>query len=111
MSPEQRLGPINPAEITELRIEQIPDQVYEAFNGLIAQNIRRGRAVVMQKDVVALLEEKGLIRNEIFNKHWLDVEEIYQKAGWQVKYDKPVYYAGENYEPYFEFNANKADRH
>lgn len=110
MSPEQRCGPINPAEIIEQKIRQIPDQVYEAFNGLIAQNYKNGYALVEQKDVVAILEAQGIERREIFGKHMLDVEEIYHEAGWHVIYDKPAFYAGENYEPYFKFGTKEISR-
>lgn len=107
MSPEMKRGPVSPREAAELQTEQIPDEIFMIFNGLIAQNLYRGRAMVKQKDVLAAAEAQGLKRSEIFDRHWLDVEDSYRTAGWQVKYDKPVYYAGEDFEPYFEFSAKK----
>jgi hypothetical protein len=63
----------------------------------------------LQKDVVNELVALGLKRNEIFKNHWLDVEEIYEEAGWQVAYDKPGY--NETYEASFEFtDASKGRR-
>ncbi len=107
MSPEVRRGPVSPAEAAELQTEQIPDEVFIAFNGLIAQNLQQGRARVLQKDVVALLEAQGRNRDEIYKQHWLDIEDSYRATGWKVAYDKPMYYAGENYDAFFEFSAVK----
>ena len=109
MSPEVRRGPASPREIKELQTQQIPDEVFEVFNGLIAQNLSYGRSRVLQKDVVEQLVEGGMDRNEIFERHWLDVEDSYRAAGWQVKYDKPVYYAGEDFDAYFLFMAGKSE--
>ncbi len=100
-------GPLGPAELEKLRVEQIPDVVYVIFNNLIAQNLHNGRSRVLQKDVVSQLEAQGMDRAVIYEKKWLDVEPSYQEAGWNVFYDKPAYYAGENYDAYFEFTAPK----
>jgi hypothetical protein len=104
MSPEQRSGPIAPQEIQALKTEQIPDEVFAVFNELIAENLHNRRATVLQKDVVAKLEARGLTRDEIYKRRWLDVEESYREVGWKVTYDKPVYWGGENFEPYFKFS-------
>jgi hypothetical protein len=45
--------------------------------------------------------EKGLKETVIFDKHYLDVEDIYRGVGWIVEYDRPGY--SEGYEPYFTF--------
>jgi hypothetical protein len=107
MSPESRQGPISPREAAELQTEQIPDVVFEAFNELIAQNLDEGRAVVKQKDVLVLLGTKGVEPDEVFERRWLDIEGSYRAVGWQVTYDKPARYAGETYEPYFEFSSEQ----
>ena len=107
MSPEAIRGPVNPAEAAELQTELIPDEVFIAFNGLIARELSGGRARVLQKDVIAELEEVGVPRGEIFKRHMLDVEDSYRATGWQVTYDKPMGYAGETFDAYFEFKAKK----
>jgi hypothetical protein len=107
MSPEARRGPISPSEAAELQAEQIPDAVFAAFNELIAQNLNEGRAVVMQRDVLALLRAQGIDRDEVMERRWLDIEGSYRTVGWQVKYDKPMRYADENFEPYFEFSSDQ----
>jgi hypothetical protein len=93
--------PLCPKEVVEKRKADIPDAVFEAFNELIAKNFNAAYAIVKQKEVVKLLVEKGLKEKEIYEKHWLDVEELYRKAGWKVEYDKPAY--NENYDAYFKF--------
>lgn len=93
--------PISPKDVTGERAKQIPDSVLGAFNALIAQNFRNGSACVLQDDVVARLEERGLNRREIFDKGWLDVEDLYRNAGWYVQYDKPGF--SESYPATFTF--------
>ena len=105
MSPEIKRGPMSPAEAMELQVQQIPDEVFVAFNALIAQNLSYGRATVKQHDVVARLEGQGMNRRDIYDRHWLDVEVSYRALGWKVIYDKPGY--NETGEAYFEFRAPK----
>jgi len=107
MSPEVMRGPVAPDQVLELQAQQIPEEVFVVFNGLIAQNLRDGRAKVLQKDVLAELEEKGMNRSKIFKQHHLDVEDSYRALGWLVTYDRPVYWGGEDFEAYFEFRAPK----
>ena len=45
MSPETLRGPVSPMEEKELKTEQIPDEVFEIFNGLIAQNLFSGSQI------------------------------------------------------------------
>lgn len=93
--------PLSPKEVVEKKINSIPDAVFEAFNDLIAKDFNSAYAIVKQKEVVKLLVEKGLKEKDIYDNHWLDVEEVYRKAGWKVEYDKPAY--NEDYDAYFEF--------
>ena len=48
-------------------------------------------------------EELQVTRSMIFEKHWLDFEDIYRKAGWFVNFDKPAY--NETYDAFFEFKG------
>jgi hypothetical protein len=114
--------PITPAEAAKSRVRTraarrtaIPDEVIEAFNELITEKLSGSTANVLQKDVVARillkscsgsdLDEK-MWRQAIYDNGWLDVEPIFEKAGWTVRYDKPCY-GGDNYEPYFEFKKSR----
>lgn len=103
----EAVRPIAPTEVLEAKIEQIPNEVLQTFNSAIAENVNNGLARVLQKDIVAVLEGLGMNRQEIYKRHWLDVEDMYRQAGWEVKYDSPSY--GDNdFEPYFVFRAPKA---
>ena len=37
----------------------------------------------------------------IFDNKWLDIEAIYEKQGWKVRYESPC--IGESFDAYFEF--------
>ncbi|MDD5489214.1 MAG: hypothetical protein PHP25_00845 [Candidatus Moranbacteria bacterium] len=91
--------PLSPKEVVEKKKDSIPDAVFEAFNELIAKDFNNAYAIVKQKEVVKLLVEKGLKEKEIYENHWLDVEELYRKAGWKVEYDKSAYNAFFKFRP------------
>lgn len=96
------MKPIKPNEVAEAKVNSIPDEVFEAFNELITENFSNGRAVVQQEDVAKRIRVKmGRKADGMFDKGWLDVEGVYEKAGWRVTYDKPGY--NEDYEANFTF--------
>jgi hypothetical protein len=99
------IGPIHASEIDTIRESLIPALVFEVFNKLIAKNFSGSRAIVRQDDVMELLTAGGLNRQEIYDNHWLDVEDSYRKVGWKVTYDKPDY-TESAFEPYFTFQKN-----
>ncbi len=98
----EKKGPIRPDEVINARLNSMPDEVFEAFNQQISQSFDGRRAVVKQKDVIKVLKQKGFQEEQVFKNGWLDVEGMYRKAGWSVKYDKPGY--NEDYDAYFEFS-------
>ena len=85
-----KVKPIKPGEIGKKKEANIPDVVFEVFNELLTKNYSGRSATIRQEVVVKLLVEKGLKRNEIFDRGWLDIENVYRKAGWKVIYDKPA---------------------
>ncbi|NTW13795.1 MAG: hypothetical protein HGA31_02060 [Candidatus Moranbacteria bacterium] len=95
------IRPIRPAEAAKKSMIDFPDAVFESFNHLISLHFYGNSATVKQDDVVKLMVEKGLNRNDIFDKHWLDIEGQYGAAGWKVVYDKPGY--NESGSAYFVF--------
>lgn len=101
----EKVRPINPKEIVGKKLEMIPNEVFEAFNELIAQNFNNGEAVVSQREVLALMVSKGLNQGLIYKNGWLDIEDVYRKEGWTVEYDKPGY--NEDYEPTFTFKQGR----
>ena len=111
--------PIRPDDICEIKVKLIPDYVIDAFNELIAADYTNGRSTVMQDTVVELIvskryamddtvtssEEERRCKKEIYEKGWLNVEEIYRAQGWVVVYDKPGF--NESYPARFEFSRSK----
>jgi len=103
------IKPIKPDEVLDRKIESIPDAMFEAVNKLIAMKWN-GSEAIFRKD--ELLEEYFRIsketddreaRDNIYNNHHMDFEEIYRMEGWDVYYDRPGY--DESYEPTFTFKV------
>lgn len=84
--------PITPDEVAGSKNTVFPAAVFEAFNELITQKFSGGSAVIKQDEVAALIAKKTRVKRQtIFDKGWLNVEEAYRAAGWDVSYDKPGY--------------------
>ena len=98
------IQPIKPTEVTEKRKEQIPYEVIEAWNGIIAKNYHDKKSVLTQMEIISLIcHSMNCERDKIFKENWLDIEDIYRESGWDVFYDKPAYC--ENYEASFTFKS------
>jgi hypothetical protein len=96
--------PIKPNEVIRRKEERIPDEVIEAFNEMILDNWDGRSSTFQQKEVVDLIVKNTNLSVEIiFNKHYLDIETIFERAGWIVKYDKPAY--NESYPETFKFRS------
>lgn len=99
--------PISPNEVTARRKEIIPEFVLKAWNEAIVQAWDGSRAVIYQENIITHLlsysynEYEQVTRQDIFDKHYLDIEDIYENAGWNVEYDKPAY--NESYSAKFTF--------
>tara|TARA_Y100000034_G_scaffold136228_1_gene211661 strand:+ start:1497 stop:1850 length:354 start_codon:yes stop_codon:yes gene_type:complete len=105
-----RIAPITPRQAGKKREADIPDEVIEAFNELIVEKLdNSGCATVLLKDAVSrVLAKFGDLKpssSELFDNHWMDVEEIFIKAGWHVTFDKPGY--NESYDASYEFRYKK----
>lgn len=97
--------PISPEEVRELRIDYIPSIVFEATNELIIKHFDGTRAIVKQDEILDKIctDETGLTHDNVFESHYLDIEDYYRKQGWKVTYDKPAYC--ESYDAYFKFEV------
>lgn len=100
--------PISPEEVAKTKLNQIPDEVIEAFNELIAENFSNGYSVVKQSLAVARIAKKmkKTGKADKFDINWLNIEEVYEKNGWKVVYDKPGY--NESYPATFTFSKKKS---
>lgn len=100
--------PISPDDIKDPSTT-IPGFVYNAFNQLIMQNFNHQtqEARIKQSEVIEyLMRQYNICKDEIFAKHYLDVEKAYEAQGWGVDYDKPAY--NETYSPVFIFKKKQA---
>ena len=102
---DKKVCPIKPSEIASEKEKTFPDAVIESFNELITQKFDRGSATIKKDEVVDLMVEKGLNRNQIFDKGWLNIEDVYEQAGWKVVYNRPAY--NESYLATFTFTRQK----
>lgn len=95
--------PISPSEVCKQRDFNIPGEVIDIFNELIVEKFDGKTAVVHQDSAIKLITERlGVKSEEIYDKHWLEVESIFRNCGWKVSYDKPAY--NEFYKAYFLFS-------
>ena len=99
------IKPINPDKVQAAKNQLIPDGVIGAFNELIAEKWIAGTrsASFTQDEVIdrVLIKMPGVTRQELFERHYLDVEPKYRAVGWIVEYDKPGY--SESYKAHFTF--------
>lgn len=101
-------SPITPKQAREAWETSIPDEVFEVFNTIISEKYNSNGFTILQSLVVdQLLLKMPHVKDsqEFFDKHWLDIEPMYRKAGWDVTYDKPGY--NETYEASWEFKPKK----
>jgi hypothetical protein len=103
------MGKVKPISTHEVSHE-IPDCIIEAVNILINKKWDGYSVTIYQDEILDIVsvENPGpdydgdkLLRKEIFDNHWLDIEPLYRKQGWDVEYDKPGY--NESYRAYFIF--------
>jgi hypothetical protein len=102
------MKPISPEEVDERFKHSIPDIVIECFNNIIVDrwNPTTRSAKFPLKDISMRIENaSNYSSKQIYDNHWLDVENIFRDAGWKVEYDSPGY--NETYEASFTFSRGK----
>lgn len=95
---------VKPISPDEIKLEKtFPDEVISSFNELITENYRNGKSSFKSKEVIDRIKQKlGTSREAIYQSNFLDVESLYRKNGWKVKYEQPCMGDGD-FEPYFQF--------
>ena len=92
--------PIRPDQLSN---PALPDKVIEVFNALIVDNDRDGMSSFKADLAVkAIAKALGTTTSEVYRMRYLDVESVYQEAGWKVKYDQPMQ-SEPDFDAYFEF--------
>lgn len=97
---------LTPAAAHEAYLNRdFPDFVVEAFNELIKQGHDRPVIRIEQEDAIMRIMSLNpeVTREEIFDNHWLDVENYYRRAGWRVTFFKPAYY--DDWKAHWEFTS------
>jgi len=101
-------GPMAPSELGAWQTQEFPEEVWTAFNKLIARRWNGSMAIFRQDEVVkAIVDESNTLTSDvIFERGYLNVEEAYEAQGWRVTYDKPGF--NETYHPTFTFRRTSA---
>ena len=96
-------NPISPDDINSLKAKNLPKEVFDGFNKLIVDNWNGRCAKFNQNEVAKLIASKmDISTNDVYEKKYLEVEDIYREKGWVVEYDKPGYC--EDYNASFTFS-------
>ena len=91
ITPQQvrKVKPITPLEASK---RGVPDGVIEVFNNLIQKYYHDGRATFKLDEAVTLVCKKMKCKRDVpCDEHWMDVESLYERAGWIVEFDNPAY--------------------
>lgn len=94
---------VKPVSPNDIKVS-LPDFVINAVNSLISNRYRGGSFSIKREEIVKKIIEtcpRALEREEIFEKQWLDFENLYRQAGWKVNYVTPE--RGESFDEYFNF--------
>ncbi len=89
IQPNYPTTPIAPANILEVRAETLPEEVYIAVNGLIAEKLHGQIARFTIKALTKRMVELGLDENEIKQRNWTRIGSVYKEMGWKVQYIYP----------------------
>ena len=99
--------PISPKDVGKAKAATIPDHVIEAANELIAKNWDGYSAIIMVGELCALARAKGRMpAGQQFGDGELDIEHLYRRHGWNVKFDRP----DEAYEANWTFRKGRSRR-
>ena len=100
---ERKVKPIAPEDITKTKEDFIPDEVIECFNEMIVEKWNGKESFFKQKEIVSKIKKKMNLKDtkKMYDEHWLDIEGMYIKLGWTVKYESPCY--DQDFDSYFKF--------
>jgi hypothetical protein len=100
-------GPIKPSEVQKVKDSKLPEEVFQVFNDLIVEHWDGDSATVyMDEANKRIAKALNISGQEVYNRHLLDVETVYRKAGWKVKYDSPS--IGDDYGAHFIFSKKRS---
>lgn len=100
------MKPISPND-DRLGAGRIPDAIIALFNQLIIEKWNGKEAFIPQDVIIRKIMKVEICENRqsIFDKGWMDIEPIFEEAGWKVKYNKQC--IGDNFESHYIFTKYK----
>lgn len=98
--------PLGPEELLATQMETLPEEVFMAVNGLIAERLRGKYARFTVNALRKRMTELGLDQDEIVERGWDRIGSIYKSAGWEVRYNTPASDDDIDFEPYYYFTTN-----
>ena len=97
---------LKPDKVISAKKNFIHDVVFDVINELIIEKWNGHFAQFKQKEIITrICGRSSLSKDKIFDKHYLDIEDIYRDMGWDVRYDAPAYC--ETYDAFFVFKNQK----
>ena len=99
--------PIKPSEVVERKLAAIPNEMIQAVNDCIVKHWHGHEATFKQDELIEryfeIIGEPNVESNreKLFDNRHLDFEPIFEKEGWDVKYDKSAF--NESYLSTFRF--------
>lgn len=91
--------PIRPDQALAKKTHNIPAYVIEAANDLLVRKVSlSGVATFTVPELADLAVKKAraqgerISRDKLFDNRWLDIEPVFQEAGWKVQFIKTPYY-------------------
>lgn len=98
--------PSTPKEVEESANYAIHPAIIQAVNELLKEEYIPGRTVtLLQKTIVKKAKSicKELTERQIFDKHWMDFEPVFRKAGWKVSYNSSAW-CETYFDEYYKFS-------
>ena len=81
--------PITPQEARIKNAGVTPPVVFEVFNSFLIARAAQSHITISRDEVVqAIREALGVDTANIYDNRWLDIEDAYVQAGWEVSYSR-----------------------
>ncbi len=104
-----KITPLTPHEAVEQKLEDVPEKVLNCWNKIIKSHSSKTNSSVTSRFTLDELAE--MISSEMVcsfdtakSNGWFDLEPLFVKSGWKVKFHKASY--GDDFDSYFYFEAN-----
>lgn len=108
--------PITPEEALRAHLTfVIPNEIIMAVNSLLTEKCGGSTTsiTIKQEELIDRINEQAdanrsaFGRQELFEKHFLDFEPLFENTGWKVEYCKPS--IDEDFEAYWTFESKRGN--